>query len=226
MNWDDTGFLLSKNKYNENSLIAEIYTKNHGKCSGIIFGASSKKIKNYLEIGNKLHINHTFKNEGRIGYFKVEILKPLTPLYFDNKKKLMCLSSAMNLIKLLTVESQENSEIFKLIDNFFVILENKNWIKGYIFWELELLKLIGYDLELKNIVKKENIDNEIKYYVKSSTEKKIVPNFLIELDNKELDNTILLKGLKLVGDYLEKIILKPNNINYPSARIDFVNILK
>ena len=138
----------------------------------------------------------------------------------------MCLSSAMNLIKLLTVESQENSEIFKLIDNFFMILANKNWIKGYIFWELELLKLIGYGLELKNIVKQENIDNEIKYYVKSSTEKKIVPNFLIELDNKELDNTILLKGLKLVGDYLEKSILKPNNINYPSARIDFVNILK
>ena len=29
MNWDDTGFLLSKNRYNENSLITEIYTKNH-----------------------------------------------------------------------------------------------------------------------------------------------------------------------------------------------------
>ena len=59
MNWIDTGFLLSKNRYNENSIIAEIYTKNHGKCSGIIFGATSKKIKNYLQIGNKLHINYT-----------------------------------------------------------------------------------------------------------------------------------------------------------------------
>ena len=37
MIWADTGYLLSKNKYNENSLIAEIYTKNHGKISGIIF---------------------------------------------------------------------------------------------------------------------------------------------------------------------------------------------
>ena len=27
MIWDDTGFLLSKNRYSENSLIAEIYTK-------------------------------------------------------------------------------------------------------------------------------------------------------------------------------------------------------
>ena len=46
MNWDDTGFLLSKNRYNENSLISEFYTKNHGKISGIVFGGTSKKIKN------------------------------------------------------------------------------------------------------------------------------------------------------------------------------------
>ena len=40
MIWDDTGFLLSKNRYNENSLISEMYTKNHGKISGIIFGGA------------------------------------------------------------------------------------------------------------------------------------------------------------------------------------------
>ena len=48
MNWIDTGFLISKNKYNENSLIVEIFTKDHGKTTGIIFGGTSKKIKNYL----------------------------------------------------------------------------------------------------------------------------------------------------------------------------------
>ena len=226
MNWNDSGFLLSKNQYNENSIIAEIFTENHGKCSGIIFGASSKKIKNYLQTGNMLHINHTYKNEGKIGYFKVEILKALSPLYFNNKKKLMCLSSAMNLIKLLTVESQENSKIFKLINDFFVILENKNWVKEYIFWELKLLKLVGYDLELNNIVNKEIINNKTTYYVQSSREKKIVPNFLVELDYDELDNNNLLNGLKLVGDYLEKNILKPNNLNYPSQRLDFIKVLK
>ena len=31
MNWDDNGYLISKNKYNENSIIAEVYTFNHGK---------------------------------------------------------------------------------------------------------------------------------------------------------------------------------------------------
>ena len=226
MNWNDPGFLLSKNKYNENSIIAEIFTEHHGKCSGIIFGATSKKIKNYLQTGNMLHINHTYKNDGKIGYFKVEILKALSPLYFDNKKKLMCLSSAMNLIKLLTVESQENSKIFKLINDFFVILTNKNWVKEYIFWELKLLKLVGYDLELNKIVNKEIINNKTTYYVQSSTEKKIVPNFLVDPDYDELDNNNLLNGLKLVGDYLEKNILIPNNLNYPNQRLDFIKILK
>ena len=63
MNWQDSGFLLSKNKYNENSIISECYTKNHGKITGIIFGGTSKKIKNYLQIGNKLHVNYNSKND-------------------------------------------------------------------------------------------------------------------------------------------------------------------
>ena len=55
MYWNDIGFLLSQNKYNENSSIVEFFTEKHGKSSGIIFGATSKKIKGYLQIGNKLY---------------------------------------------------------------------------------------------------------------------------------------------------------------------------
>ena len=226
MNWDDTGYLISKNKYNENSVIADFFTEKHGKCSGIIFGATSKKTKNYLQIGNKFHLNYNYKDEGKIGYFKLEIYKVFTPLYFDSKKKLLCIASAMNLIKVLTADLQENDKIFKLIDKFYYILENENWIKNYIFWELELFKLVGFDLELKKIAKSENIHNKVTYFVESKSEKKNIPNFLIDDKDNELTKLDLVKGLKLVGDYLDKTILKPNNITFPDTRIDFVNILK
>ena len=226
MNWDDTGYLISKNRYSENSIIAEIFTENHGKTSGIIFGGTSKKIKNYLQIGNKIYVNYNSKSPNRIGYFKVEILKALTPLYFDNSQKLSCITSAMNLIKLLTAEAQSNKKIFFLIDNFFNILNLDNWIKEYIFWELELLKLLGYDLELRKMVEKEIIDNQINYIVKTTNQKKIIPNFLIDRSISDIDLKSLLKGLKLVSDYLEKSILKPNNINLPTSRLDFINLLK
>ena len=226
MNWDDSAYLVSKNRYSENSIIAEVFTENHGKISGIIFGGTSKKIKNYLQIGNKIYVNYNSKSVTRIGYFKIEILKALTPLYFDENQKLSCITSAMHLIKLLTAEAQSNKEIFKLIDKFFEILTSKSWIKKYIFWELELLKLLGYDLELRNMVEKEVNDNEINYYVKSSTEKKNIPNFLIDENNLDVNLKNLLKGLKLVSDYLEKSILKPNNLNLPTSRTDFINLLK
>ncbi len=226
MNWDDEGFLISKIKYNENSSIVEFYTKKHGKSSGIIFGSTSKKIKNYLQIGNKFYLNYISKNENKIGYFKIEILKPFAPYFFEDKQRLLCLTSSTRLIKILTVESQANIKIFNLLEDLFDILINQNWIKKYIFWELDLLKLTGYDLNLDKIVKLEVNNGYKKYYVESKTEKKYIPNFLVDvnIDEDRLVNLIL--GLKIIGDYLEKSILKPNNINYPVDRSNFLNSLK
>ena len=226
MNWIDEGFLINKNRYSENSLIAEIYTKDRGKISGIIFGGTSKKIKNYLQLGNRLHINYNSKSENRIGYFKVEILNAYTPLYFDHKQKLSCITSAINLIKILTVESQVNIKVYNLIDDLFIILKDKEWLKKYIFWELDLLKILGYDLELENFVEKDIVENKTIYYARSTNEKKYVPNFLIEKELEVDDVKTLLTGLKLVGDYLDKTILKPNNLNYPNSRLLFINSLK
>ena len=226
MIWDDTGFLLSKNRYNENSLIVEIFTEKHGKVSGIIFGGTSKKIKNYLQIGNQLYVNYNAKSENRIGYFKIEILNAYSPFFFDEHEKLLCLTSAMQLIKILTAESQKNIKIYELISDFFKVLNLKDWIKNYIFWELEILKVLGYDLELVNLVEKNFINNEIRYKVKSSNSVKFVPNFMIESNVEVTNKKSLIEGLKLVGDYLEKSILRPNNLNYPSSRLQFVNALK
>ena len=226
MIWSDKGFLLTKIPFQENSIIANFYTKKHGKSSGIIYGATSKKIKNYLQIGNKLYVNYNSKNENSMGYFKVEIQEALSPLYFDNHQKLTCISSAMNLVKLLTAESQKNAKIFSLLEEFYVLLNSKDWIKNYIFWELELFKSLGYDLNFENLVNEKIIGDQKQYISKSSTEKRIIPNFLIDKNNSTEDIGSLLTGLKLLSDYLEKSILKPNNLNQPISRLQFINTLK
>lgn len=226
MQWNDEGYLLSKNRYGENSSIVEFYTSNHGKVSGIIYGATSKKIKNYLLIGNKFHLSYKSKNENQLGYFKIEIEEITTPLYLEDHKKLSCIVSTMNLIKLLTVENQINNEIFKLIDIFFENLKNENWISELVFWELKFFKLIGYDLELSKLVNKELKDGNYLYYVSNNNQKKYVPSFLIENNKNEKSIHQVLNGLKLVTDFLDKSILKPNNISYPKSRIDFLNLIR
>jgi len=226
MIWSDYGYLLSKNKYGENSVITEFFTENHGKISGIIYGATSKKIKNYLLLGNKFHINYNSKNENNLGYLKVEIEKILTPVFFDDKKKLSCIVSSMSLVKLLTVDNQSNIKIFNIIEDFYIFLRNENWINKFVFWELELLKLIGYDLSFKSIANEETINNKKLYFVSSNNEKKYIPNFLVEKNYHVNDSKQIFSGLKLVTDYLDKSILRPNNISHPKSRIEFLNIIK
>ena len=70
------------------------------------------------------------------------------------------------------------------------------------------------------------IDNKTIYIAESSTEKRIVPNFYIDKKVTVNDLNTLLEGLKLVGDYMNKTILKPNNLNQPLSRSQFLSNLK
>ena len=224
MNWQDKGYLLSLNKYNENSSIAEFYTENNGKIVGVIFGSTSKKIKSYLLIGNKFHINSKIREDGRLGYLKVEIDEIKTPIYLENKKKLFCIIYCMNLIKILTAENENNIEIYNLLEKLFKIIELDNWLVEFLYLELNILKSIGYDINFKDYVVDKNINGQIKYIVDSS--QKIIPNFLIDKNISPENLKDIYSGYSIVGDFLDKTILKPNNKNYPSSRNDFVNLFK
>ena len=224
MNWQDKGYLLSLNKYNENSSIAEFYTENNGKIVGVIFGSTSKKIKSYLLIGNKFHINSKLREDGRLGYLKVEIDEIKTPVYLENKRKLFCIIYCMNLIKILTAENENNIEIYNLLEKLFKIIELDNWLVEFLYLELNILKSIGYDINFKDYVVDKNINGQTKYIVDSS--QKIIPNFLIDKNISPENLKDIYSGFSIVGDFLDKTIIKPNNKNYPSSRNDFVNLLK
>ena len=224
MKFEDKGFLISKTKYNENSVIADFYTENNGKVTGLIFGATSSKIKNFLFIGNNFNLQFNTKNNNRSGYFKVEIEKIFTPHYLDNKLKLNCILYSMHLIKILTVENQINKKIYKHFYNLFEILNKDEWIKNYIFWELEVIKLVGYDINFNNYVDLNKI-NENNSYVPTFDGSKEIPLFLLNKNKTEINKQELKNGLKIVGDFLNKTILTPNNINYPLSRTEFIKLI-
>ena len=94
------------------------------------------------------------------------------------------------------------------------------------FDQVFIKKAIPDNIDEYKMVESEIDNNTKKYFVKSSSEKKYVPNFLIDRDIKNLDKNSLLNGLKLVGDFMEKNVLKPNNITYPITRTNFINLFK
>ena len=224
MKFEDKGFLISKNKYNENSIIAEFYTEFNGKISGLIFGATSKKIKNFLLIGNHFNVQFNSKNQNRAGYFKIEIEKIFTPHFLDDKIKLNCILYSLNLIKILTVENQSNKNIYNQLFKLFELLNEDDWIKKFIFWELEVIKLVGYDINFNDYIDSKQL-NRNDGFISTLDGSKEIPMFLLKIQNNQINYDELKEGLKIVGEFLNKSVLMPNNINFPLSRTEFTKLI-
>jgi len=130
----------------------------------------------------------------------------------------------MNLIKLLTAENQSNLKVYTSIEDFYNFLSEDKWIKNFILWELNIFKNLGYHLDFKNYAVNTNV-NGVEQYVVKTDSSRVIPNFLVDnnLSPKNKDEIII--SLRLIGDFLEKTILKPNNINIPLSRKNFLNLL-
>ena len=177
MYWQDEGYLLSKNNFDENSVIIETFTLEHGKCAGIVYGGSSRKQKKNLQIGNKIIINWKAKGENRIGHFSTELIKPISPRFFDDKERSICILAACSILKILLPERQINKKIYLSFENFLTSLLYDNWISLYIDWELSLVKELGYESENKYNLKN-NIKDAIIFNKKLLIKNFILPNKL------------------------------------------------
>jgi len=190
MYWSDQGFLLSKNNFDENSIIIETFTSDHGKCIGIVYGGASRKQKKNFQIGNKILVNWRSKGENKMGYFSIELLKPISPLFFDDKKKSICILSASSILKILLPERQINKKIYTSFEQFLNKLDNKNWIEFYIDWELKLIKELGYK----------------------------TPDVILKKDGELNSSFDVSKSLKLNKKLFMENFIMPNNLRLPLSR--------
>ena len=177
MYWKDEGYLLSKNNFDENSIIIETFTLDHGKYTGIVYGGSSKKQKRNFQVGNKILLNWKSKNQNRSGYFNVELIKPISPFFFDDKKRSICILSATSILKMLLPERQTNKKIYISFENMLKNLSSDNWIKLYINWELSLIKELGFETS-KKINHNDDTKKALAYNRNLLMENFIIPNRL------------------------------------------------
>ena len=213
MYWSDEGFLLSKSNFNENSLIIEVFTLNHGKCSGIVYGGLSKKQKKNFQIGNKLLVHSKSKNENLIGYFSVELLKPIAPIFFDDKRRTITILSASTLLKILLPERQTNKKIYLSFDSLLNNLNIDDWINMYIFWELSLIKELGFDINITR--RNENLTNDS---IKINEKYFKIPQLIFEKNNKKYSNIQIKEALFFNKNILIESFIEPNRLKFPYSR--------
>ena len=223
MIWEDECYLLSKRKFRENANIINIFTQKKGRVDGIVYGGNSRKIRNYLQISNKLFVSHNAKSENKIGYLKTELIKPVSPLYFNDRERTSALISICSLLNVLLPESQPNKNIYNSFEKLLISLNLENWIYLYIFFELNLIKELGYDTNLgQNKFENININDFNKIKIDSYIYE--VPNFLIlkKIPDK-FSNNLIKKSLIFTRYVMQNKFFMPNNIIFPKSRVILEN---
>jgi len=222
MNWEDECYLLSKRKFRENANIINVFTQKKGKVGGIVYGGNSRKIKNYLQISNKLFVFNNSKNDNRIGYFKTELVQPISPNFFNDKERTSALLSTCSLINCLLPESQPYKNIYNSFEKFINSIKLENWIILYIFFEINLIKELGYDTNLSIFDNNSSIDDLTNVRIDEFNYQ--VPNFLIKQKiPTNISKLQIKKSLIFTRNVFLNKFFTPNNLIFPKSRIILEN---
>ena len=215
MQWSDEGYLLSKNNFDENSIIIESFTLKHGKYSGLVYGGASRKQKKIFQIGNKILLNWKSTGENKTGYFTVELIKPIAPSFFDDKRRSACILSLTSILKILLPERQINPKIYNSFDMMINNLNSKNWIELYIHWELSLIKELGYEVNLLN---EKNNESKVSNFIEINNKSLKIPKIFLKDNIHTFYNNEIREALTFNKELLLENFIYPNGLRFPLFR--------
>ena len=223
MNWEDECYLLSKRKFRENANIINIFSEKKGKIDGIVYGGNSRKIRNYLQISNKLFVAHSSKSENKIGYFKTELIKPVSPLYFNDKERTSALISICSLLNILLPDGQPNKKIFNSFENLINSINLDKWIILYIFFELNLIKELGYDTNLNQYYNNTDKVSEITRIEIDGYSYDVPVYLILKKTPEDISNSLIRKSLYFTRNIILNKFFLPNNLSFPKSRVILEN---
>jgi DNA repair protein RecO len=215
MQWSDEGYLLSKNNFGENSIIIESFTLKHGKYSGLVYGGASRKQKKIFQIGNKILLNWKSTGENKTGYFTVELIKPIAPSFFDDKRRSACILSLTSILKILLPERQINPKIYNSFEMMINNLNSKNWIELYIHWELSLIKELGYEVNLLN---EKNNESKVSNFIEINNKSLKIPKIFLKNNIHTFYNNEIREALTFNKELLLENFIYPNGLRFPLFR--------
>ena len=103
--------------------------------------------------------------------------------------------------------------------------EKRNIIIDYIHWELDLVKEIGFDLDLgKKFFN--NINNDELINIDIDGENYNLPSFIFNRSSIPINDKHIYYALNFIINYIHKKILVPNNLFYPKYRNHLQNLYK
>ena len=203
---------------------------------GVVKGGSSRKFAPILQVGAQLDLTWRARLQDHLGSFKVELVRARTVHAMSDRILAAGLTSVSTILSRVLPERQAYDNFYRTTEDLLDLLNQPViWPMAYLRWELELLTVLGYGLDLSKCAVSGSTEN--LRYVSPRTGRAIseqaagewVPKLLhlpsIILEGSGNSDSII-DGLKLTGYFLTKKVFNELSVRSPvSERKRFVDLL-
>ena len=253
MDWTDDAIVLSARRHGENAAIVQLLTLEHGRHAGLVRGGFGKRQRGIIQPGNRVRAHWTARLAEHLGHYTLEMTSPAAALLLDSPKLLAALSAACSVAAAALPEREPHQPLFDglcaLIGNLVGDAETPDQVDlagaGLVRWELELLRDLGFGLDLQSCAVTGKRDGLC--YVSPRTGRAVtlegagiyrdkllpLPGFLVggdsnDVDGQKSENRSLGQqvrdGLRLTGYFVDRNIFAPHGGKMPPARQRFEEI--
>jgi DNA repair protein RecO (recombination protein O) len=228
MEWRDQGIVIGIRGHGETSAIVDVLTQERGRCSGLVRGGKSRRMRPLLQPGNLLSLRWHARLEEHLGTFTVEPLHLRAGFILDDALRLAGLSS-LTAMAMLLPEREPHPRLFEACKLVLEAVDQDGvWPALLVRWELGLLDELGFGLDLTRCAATGVLDE--LHYVSPRTGRAVsrepglpyasklfaLPPFLRGESGFEMRDIIA--GFALTGHFLQRHVFGPRAIEMPQQR--------
>jgi DNA repair protein RecO (recombination protein O) len=157
MEWHDEGIILGVRKHGETASIVSLLTREHGRHMGLVRGGQSRRRQGLLQPGNLVNAGWRARLAEHLGTFTLETGRDFAAEVLDDGLRLKTLSALTALLESTLAEQDPQPQIYALSLGMIERLTDASgeseaarldWLADYVRWELDLLRNIGFGLDL------------------------------------------------------------------------------
>ncbi len=230
MHWTDDAIFLAGRPHGETSLIAEIFTRYHGRRRALVRGGRGRRLRPVLQPGNLLRVTWRGRLEEQLGSFGVEPLKLHAGRVIGDSFALAGLAVLVADLHLLPERDPQPA----LHDGALLVIDNleepKIWPALLARFELRLLSDLGFGLDLSRCAATGTTEDLA--WVSPKTGRAVsakagapwadrllpLPAFLGEGENAPPSTGDIRAALELTGHFIHRRLMDPAGVRMPIER--------
>lgn len=238
MEFVEEGLILTVRPHGETHAVAEIFTLDHGRWAGLVYGGQGRKMRPVLQTGNTVSADWKGRLHESLGHFALELLEARAAALMQDRLALAALTAACAVATACLPEREAHPRAYHAMK---VLLDNLDapeiWPALMARWELGLLAELGFGLTLDRCAATGVREGLIYISPRSACavsaaagepyKEKLLPlPAFLRGESGEASGREALDALKTTGYFLESRITNTANRPLPEARLHVIDLLE